>query len=284
MVATGTGTLTNQWQGDFGTGWNDLYRETNSTLVVVNVQTEADYRVVVSDAIGTTTSDVAHLYVTAPPAKPSITAQPTNSSVSLGATAVNRVGVSGTSPFSYQWRFNGAPLPGRTLNSITLPNVQLADAGNYDVVVTNIAGSITSRVAVLRWTRRSPRSPKGRSSMTGSTLGMDTGGTTTTTGDWMCSFPATAGQWRLYHNDGGTMFSTVTNGVMGEYNLRAMWGIWADPDNDDDLDMFADVHRGSTINMFWNDGGGNFTRVPLDGSPGRVGGRVPGVTLTRTDS
>ena len=70
VVATGTGTLTNQWQGDFGTGWNDLYRETNSTLVVVNVQTEADYRVVVSDTLGTTTSDVAHLYVPRPPQNP----------------------------------------------------------------------------------------------------------------------------------------------------------------------------------------------------------------------
>ena len=149
VAATGTGTLTNQWQGNFGTGWNDLYRETNFTLVVANVQTEADYRVVVGDIIGKTISDVAHLYVTVPPAKPSITAQPTNSSVCLCATVINRVGVSGTSPFSYQWRFNSSPLPGRTLNSITLPNVQLADAGNYDVVVTNIAGSITSRVAVL---------------------------------------------------------------------------------------------------------------------------------------
>jgi hypothetical protein len=76
------------------------------------------------------------------------------------------------------------------------------------------------------------------------------------------------GQWRLYHNDGGTMFSTVTNGVMGEYSLRAMYGVWADPDNDDDLDVFAGVSREvSPMNAFWNDGSGNFTRVAMHGIP-----------------
>ena len=68
------------------------------------------------------------------------------------------------------------------------------------------------------------------------------------------------GQWRLYHNDGGTSFSTVTSGVMGEYNLRTMYGLWSDPDNDGDLDLFGWTRPSTISTMFWNDGSGVFTR------------------------
>jgi hypothetical protein len=67
------------------------------------------------------------------------------------------------------------------------------------------------------------------------------------------------GQWRLYHNDGGTSFSTVTSGPMGDYSLRYLYGVWADPDNDGDLDLLTDS-SGSA--MYWNSGQGEFTRAP----------------------
>src|SRR5262249_11451038 len=59
------------------------------------------------------------------------------------------VGVSGTQPFSYQWRFNGMDLPGATASSLTLSDVQLGQAGDYLVVVANAVGKATSAVAVL---------------------------------------------------------------------------------------------------------------------------------------
>jgi hypothetical protein len=68
------------------------------------------------------------------------------------------------------------------------------------------------------------------------------------------------GQWRLYHNDGGTSFSPITSGVMGEYNLRTMFGLWSDPDNDGDLDLFGWTRPSAISTMFWNDGSGVFTR------------------------
>jgi len=54
----------------------------------------------------------------------------------------------------FQWRKNGADISGATANRLTIDNAQLADAGNYDVIILNEAGALTSQVAVLTiWMR-----------------------------------------------------------------------------------------------------------------------------------
>jgi hypothetical protein len=50
----------------------------------------------------------------------------------------------GLGPFNYQWRRNGVNLAGRTSQVLRIGNVQSADAGTYDVVVSNAGGSTTS--------------------------------------------------------------------------------------------------------------------------------------------
>ena len=50
---------------------------------------------------------------------------------------------------SYQWRFNGTNIAGATGTSLTLSNVQPAQAGSYSVRVTNAFGAVTSQVATL---------------------------------------------------------------------------------------------------------------------------------------
>src|SRR5262249_46752889 len=55
----------------------------------------------------------------------------------------------GAPTLSYQWRKDGVSLPGATATSLTISNVQPTDAGNYDVLVTNGAGSVTSTPATL---------------------------------------------------------------------------------------------------------------------------------------
>jgi len=73
------------------------------------------------------------------------------------------VGVSAASatPLSYQWYLNtttaltngptgsGSIVAGSTTASLYLTNAQIADSGNYTVVVTNLYGAATSSVAVL---------------------------------------------------------------------------------------------------------------------------------------
>jgi len=55
----------------------------------------------------------------------------------------------GTSTVSYQWRKNGENIPNATSSSYTINNATEANQGTYDVVVTNLSGSRTSRGAVL---------------------------------------------------------------------------------------------------------------------------------------
>ena len=50
---------------------------------------------------------------------------------------------------SFQWYLNGVPVIGATSSNLTLPSLQMANAGNYTVVATGNSGSITSSVAAL---------------------------------------------------------------------------------------------------------------------------------------
>ena len=55
----------------------------------------------------------------------------------------------GTPPLSYQWSFNGTNLLDATNSVLVITNVQLTDAGNYAVEVSNVFGSEQSSNAVL---------------------------------------------------------------------------------------------------------------------------------------
>lgn len=57
--------------------------------------------------------------------------------------------VDGTPPFSFQWKKNGTAIPGATDSSLYLARARTADAGKYSVVVSNDAGSATSREATV---------------------------------------------------------------------------------------------------------------------------------------
>jgi len=78
-----------------------------------------------------------------------ITSGPDNLSVLPGATAGFSVTAAGAGTLSYQWRFEGGNLPGADASTLSITNVQLINAGHYDVVVSDISGSITSSVATL---------------------------------------------------------------------------------------------------------------------------------------
>jgi pectate lyase len=80
---------------------------------------------------------------------PTITSQPSSQTVSVGANVTFSVTASGSPAPTYQWRKNGTNISGATSSTLTLPNVQTSSAGNYSVVVSNSAGSVTSNTAVL---------------------------------------------------------------------------------------------------------------------------------------
>lgn len=51
---------------------------------------------------------------------------------------------SGAAALAYQWRHSGTNLPGATTDTLSLSAVQFANAGDYDVVITNAFGAVTS--------------------------------------------------------------------------------------------------------------------------------------------
>jgi len=88
-----------------------------------------------------------------------ITTQPTAQTAVAGTTANFSVAASGTTTLSYQWRKAGVNIGGNasaTTANLALPNAQAADAGSYDVVVTNASGSIVSNPITLTVTGPSP--------------------------------------------------------------------------------------------------------------------------------
>jgi PKD repeat protein len=142
---------TNACGSGFGYQWwfgpSPLAGATNGSLVISNAQTAnaGGYSVVVANFAGSITSSVALLTVVHPPI---IVSQPASEMVVLNSNATFTVVAAGDAPLNYQWRFGGAPIPGATAN-IFHTNAQCADAGSYDVVVTNASGSATSAVAAL---------------------------------------------------------------------------------------------------------------------------------------
>jgi autotransporter-associated beta strand protein len=80
---------------------------------------------------------------------PLITSQPTNRVAAAGFSASFTVSASGTPSPGFQWRFNASDLPGATTSTLQLLNLSTNQAGNYAVLVTNVAGSVTSATASL---------------------------------------------------------------------------------------------------------------------------------------
>jgi hypothetical protein len=164
-------------------------------------------------------------------AQPRITTQPKDRSVSLGAIVTNFVFASGVAPLSYQWRFNDAEIAGATKRTLILTNVQLANAGDYTIVVTNNSGSVTSRVARL------DVDPTFTMITTGPVV-TDIGGSVSAAwGDYdNDGFPdlfvdggGGLTGW-LYRNKGDGTFERVLTNVVG--GLHNGIGAWADYDND----------------------------------------------------
>lgn len=80
---------------------------------------------------------------------PAITTQPQNISVPQGQTATFSVTATGNPAPGYQWRKGGTNIQGATAATYSIPNVQTSHAGQYSVVVSNSAGSVTSSNATL---------------------------------------------------------------------------------------------------------------------------------------
>jgi hypothetical protein len=80
---------------------------------------------------------------------PSITTQPKSLTVVTGAVASFSGVAAGVAPLTYQWRKSGANVSGANAAAYSISNVTTNHAGNYQLVVSNAGGSVTSLVATL---------------------------------------------------------------------------------------------------------------------------------------
>jgi photosystem II stability/assembly factor-like uncharacterized protein len=211
VAASGTGPFSYQWRknGSAITG------ATGGTYTILSVVAgdAGNYDVVVSGACGTATSNIAALSINV---STGIAVQPASQTVCAGNSAGFTVVASGTGPFGYQWRKNGANIPGATGSAYTISSVVAGDAGNYDVVVTGACGSATSNPATL-------------------TVNIAPGVTTQPTDQTVCpsgtatftaaasGSPAPTVQWQV-STDGGANFTNIpgaTNPTLTLTNVNA---------------------------------------------------------------
>jgi len=143
VSATGGASFNYQWRRN---GLN-IGGATGPVLTVNNVSAgdAGFYDVLVANARGTATSSVATLTVVSAPQAPVISAQPAAQVVPAGGSATLTVGVSAAPSPTFQWRRNGAAIAGATAAAYVA-----GESGSYDVVITNSAGSVTSRAAAVR--------------------------------------------------------------------------------------------------------------------------------------
>jgi uncharacterized repeat protein (TIGR01451 family) len=83
------------------------------------------------------------------PAPPSIAKQPTPQLINLGGLLNLVVNVLGPPDTRYQWRLNGANIPGATNSAYTRPSLLASDCGTYTVVVEDTYGATLSQEALI---------------------------------------------------------------------------------------------------------------------------------------
>ncbi|NOS69324.1 MAG: immunoglobulin domain-containing protein [Verrucomicrobia bacterium] len=123
------------------------YDANGSTLWSANYQKKA-VKMVVGAAeirfVGFSDGSIARLSADSTPQPPFVISGPQNQIVSLGDNATFSANVGGSPTLYYQWRKNSTNLVGSTLTNHTITGVTSNHVGSYDVVVTNVYGSVTS--------------------------------------------------------------------------------------------------------------------------------------------
>ena len=168
VIATGSQPLTYQWQfsGNGTNGWNDLAditnvwgsivsgsTTTNLTIMGATTNDNGYYQVVIAN-FESVTSSVAALSITL---LPIITSPPQSQTVTNGGTVVLSAAATGPGPLSYQWQLNGtnlivlspysqsdSPAGMPTSSYLQISPISTNYLGNYQVIVSNSHGSVTS--------------------------------------------------------------------------------------------------------------------------------------------
>ena len=193
FAVSARGTLPLYWQWRFK-GAN-IPNATNSILTLGPLMTNqaGGYSVVITNFVGSVTSQVATLTVQGAP--PVITQQLLSQTVYVGSNVLFTIGTASVLPLSWQWQFNGADTLASTGSTLILPSVTLKQAGAYSVIVTNFLGSVTSQVATLTVLDAAPTitlQPLNQTTYAGGTVTFTAGATGSQPFSWQWRFNGTA--------------------------------------------------------------------------------------------
>lgn len=106
------------------------------------------YTLAITGPAGTTHSAAAQVTID-PPVAPQIQLQPHDQSGEISGNVSFRINATGRPAPTFQWQHNGNNLLGETGSTLQLENLTADAAGAYTVIVTNLAGSVTSEAAEL---------------------------------------------------------------------------------------------------------------------------------------
>jgi len=148
VTAGGAAPLSFQWQKGTSNIPGAVSASYTTPATVIG-DSGTTYRVVVSNASGSVTSNSATLTVSGQ--APAITTQPASQTVTAGQTATFTVVATGTAPLNYQWQKGTTNIAGATSASYTTPATTSADNGSqFRVIVSNgVNPSATSNYATL---------------------------------------------------------------------------------------------------------------------------------------
>ncbi len=85
---------------------------------------------------------------------PVLLASPSDTTAHVGETISLSATVGGAPTPTMQWRKNGVDIPGATDTQLSFASAALSDTGSYQIVATNLAGSIASTPITLTVTKR----------------------------------------------------------------------------------------------------------------------------------
>ncbi len=147
--AAGQGPLEYQWRKD-GVALldNGPFTGTRTDTLVIPSPTagvNGTYDLLVTSPCNTLTSQVAAVIVQGL----AFATQPLSQAVRPGSNAMFSVSASSASPVTYQWQFNGVNIENATNSTLTVPNAQMTQRGNYRCVAHNSLGDLSSADAYL---------------------------------------------------------------------------------------------------------------------------------------